>query len=364
MKPLFSAETKTAVPTGFQEVFQPEQAHPVVVAQPVQRTAIVASVVSDADINKLGERNAARAAQISSKILANVRASDTETFGTKLNELVATTKKLDPKKMGTPGFFGKILGFGGTVKEKLMAEYATVETQMNRLVSEVDGVATLALKRVDDLDVMFEENYQTHVALENDVAAGKQMVAHMEAQIQSLGTPTDAFGAQQIADMQARVDRLLKRIDDFERGMQLAKLAAPEIRMLQQHERSLANSVRDIKVTTIPAWQGVFSRYVIALEAKKGAEIINKVYDATDEAFRMQADQLRENAQNIARAQQRSVVTIETLEHMQTQLLGAVDDTLRIAKEGRDAREAAKPKLKQLEQGLIQRFSPQHLISN
>jgi uncharacterized protein YaaN involved in tellurite resistance len=103
---------------------------------------------------------------------------------------------------------------------------------------------------------------------------------------------------------------------------------------------------------------------VLALESKKGAELVNTVYDATDAAFRMQADQLRENTQQIARAQQRSVVTIETLEHMQTQLLGAVDDALKIADEGRKAREAAQPKLRQLEQGLISRFSPQHLITS
>jgi uncharacterized protein YaaN involved in tellurite resistance len=363
MKPLFQDETKTAVPTGFQEVFQPQQSHPVAVVSPV-RQANPGRIVTDADIDKLGESNANRVAQTTKKILENVKASDTDAMGAKLNELVSQAKKLDPKKLGNPGFFGKIFNFGANVKEKLMAEYASVETQMNALTKELDTMAGLMKKRAEDCDTLFEDNFQTYQSLKGDIANGMQMVEDIEAQIAALGTPSDAFGAQTIADLQSRADRLRKRCDDFERGCQLAILAAPEIRMQQSHCRTLATTVRDIKVTTLPAWQGVFSRYVIALEAKKGAEIVNTVYDATDAAFRMQADQLRENTQQIARAQQRSVVTIETLEHMQTQLLGAVDDALRIAKEGRDARDAAKPKLKQLETELIGRFSPQHLISN
>jgi uncharacterized protein YaaN involved in tellurite resistance len=353
MNPLFATKT-VAAPVGFQEILQPQVAQPLTVIQPVARSLVI---VTDADIDNLGAKNASRSAETSKKILANVRASDTEGFGLKLNELVASAKKLDPKQMGDPGIFKRLFGAPANLKARLMAEYASVETQMNSLIGEIDKMADLMATRVGDLELMFEENFQTHQLLEQDVAKGMQMVADLEAHIASLGQPKDAFGAQTIADLQSRADRLRKRCDDFERGMQLAKLAAPEIRMQQTHNRSLVNTVRDIKVTTIPAWQGVFSRYVIALEAKKGVEIVNAVYDATDEAFRMQADQLRENTVAISTAQQRSVVSIETLEHMQTQLLGAVDDALRIAKEGRAARDAAKPKLKLLEQGLIERFS-------
>jgi uncharacterized protein YaaN involved in tellurite resistance len=293
-----------------------------------------------------------------------VKASDTDAMGAKLNELISQAKKLDPKKIGKPGLIGRIFGAAGNMKEQLMANYATVETQMNRLTGELDGLASQMKKRAEDCETLFEDNFQTYQSLQADMKAGMQMALDIEAEIASLGTPTDAFAAQKIADLQARADRARKRCDDFDRGCQLAILAAPEIRMQQGHCRSLATTVRDIKVTTLPAWQGVFSRYVLALETKKGAELVNTVYDATDAAFRMQADQLRENTQQVARSQQRSVVTIETLEHMQTQLLGAVDDALKIADEGRKAREAAQPKLRQLEQGLISRFSPQHLITS
>lgn len=367
MKPLFADQAKPTaqsvavsvepVPPGFKDVT------PMSLVTQSSKPMVVARVITDAEIDKLGERNSSRVAETTKKIIANIKASDTEGMGLKLNELVVQAKKLDPKTLGKPGFFGRIFGAAGNVKEKLMGEFATVETQVNRLTGELDGMAKLMDQRVGDCDKMFEENFQTYQALQQDIAAGELMIQQLDDQVAQLGTPTDAFGAQTVADLQSRADRLRKRVDDFQRGSQLAINAAPEIRMQQSHCRSLVSAVRDIKVTTLPAFMGVFSRYVLSLETKKGVELVNTIYDATDAAFRTQADQLRQNAQQVARAQQRSVVTIETLEHMQTQLFGAIDDAKKIAEEGRAAREAAKPKLKELEQGLIARFSPPALLS-
>lgn len=373
MKPLFAdspAPTATAVPPGFQAVdLTPQVAQPIVpyVADnrpETRRVVATGRVITDDMIDKLGSENATAVAATTKKILENVKASDTEGMGKKLNEIVATAKKLDPNKLGKPGFFGSLLGIGGNVKERLMGEFASVETQMNRLVVELDKMAKLMDQRVKDCDTLFDENKAGFDRLGRDIETGQQMLVEIQASIDALGQPKDGFEAQQIADLQARYQRLEKRIDDFERGRTLALIAAPDIRAQQGHCRSLVSTSADLKVTTIPAYMGIFSRYIIGLEAKKGAELTTAIQNATDEAFRMQADQMRENARVIATAQQRAVVSLETLEHMKTQLLGALDDAQKIAEEGRKAREAGKPKLKELEQGLIQRFSPQNLITN
>ena len=80
----------------------------------------------------------------------------------------------------------------------------------------------------------------------------------------------------------------------------------------------------------------------------------------------MQADQLRENVTLIAKASQRSVVDIDTLEHMQNQLEGALNDAKRIADEGAKARADARVKLAGMDAALIQRnVSPTSLpLSN
>ena len=171
-------------------------------------------------------------------------------------------------------------------------------------------------------------------------------------------TNSTSLTAQHVADYQNRVLRLEKRIDDLGRAQYLAKLTAPQIRIMQENARVLAEKFKDIKVTTIPAWQNTFSMYLVQLEQQKGAQLATAIHDATDDAFKLQADLLRQNTATIATAKQRSIVSLETVQHMQEQLLGAMDDMARINDEGRKSRLEATPKFIALEQELINRFTP------
>lgn len=372
MKPLFGggSPAKTATMTI------DAQATPVIgiVGQPSATMAVAIAtantplaqfrVITDDEIDKLGAQTAAKAAEMSTKIMASVKASDTEAFGDQLNQLVATAKGLDPQKMANPGIIGKFKNMFGGVKEKMLAELQTTEKRMDALVGEMGKSVTLYTGRISDIEKMFEENYQTHEKFGAEVVVAEEMLRNLQVQLSSEGIATDAFAAQRQADLNSRIQRLEKKIDDLKRGMHLCKLAAPELRMMQENSRSLAQTFMDIKTVTIPAYMGVFSRYILNLEAKKGAELATSVQDATNAAFKMSADQLRQNVQVIATAKQRAVVDIETIQHMQTQLLASFDDAKKIADAGREARKAAGPKLQQMEKDLVARFAPQQITHN
>lgn len=355
-----TAPAAPVVLDGFTLVQDLTASQPAQALVPVQATAIVPHKfvqVTDEHIDNLGVKSSQSTSKISQEIMAGARASDIDSFGAKLNELVVTTKGLDPKKMGEPGLIGRIFGAAGRAKEKLLSEYQSVETRMNALILELENMAALMDKRVVDLETMHKDNTKLYQVLGEEITQGDALVQSMQASYDSAPAPTDPLEAQQRADYQSKIHRLAKRVDDLRRGQQLILMSLPEIRLEQDNKRALSSSVRTVKTTTIPAYQGVFSRYILAMETKKGNEIINAVYDATDEAFRQQADLVRQNAADAAQIQQRSVVSLETLTHCRDQLLGALDDVKRIADEGRAAREAARPELEKLEQGLIARFS-------
>lgn len=359
-RPAGAAKTTTATPTAASFV----QLEPQAMSLPaVHNPSTAASYTSrapitDDAIEKLGSQQSTQLSRFSQGMLQQVRASDMEGMGDQLNQLVGAAKSLDPSRFSDKGLLNKIRNLMGSVKERMMAEYQTVEGRMNTLITEIDKSMALHTRRISDLEDMYNANYQTHQALEQCVAQGEEMLVALQAEIDQEKQITDSFAAQRVKDKVDRYERLEKRIDDIKRMMLLAKQTAPEIRLLQDNARTLAEKFKDVKNVTIPAWQNAFTLYIIQLEQKKGAAIANGVHDATDAAFKMQADALRQSTQEIAKAKQRSVVSIETLEHVQEQLLGSFDDCARIAEEGRRARKAAEPKLKQLEQQLIDRFVP------
>jgi uncharacterized protein YaaN involved in tellurite resistance len=316
------------------------------------------SGIDDKAIEGLGGSTGAGVAKVSAKLLGTVRASDADVFGTQLNELIATSKGLDPAKLRSGGLLSRVTNMFGSVKEKMLSQYQVVESRMDTLVAEMTRHASLHRSRIQDFDDMYKGLETYYQGLDADVKKGEDWAAQLRQAVAQQGTAANAFEAQQATELKRRLERLEKRIDDLRRAMLMATQMVPQIRLSQDNARALTDTFTDIVNVSIPAWRNVFSLYLLQLEAKQSAAVANAAYDATDAAFRAQADMLLENTETVARAKQRSLVSLETAQHVQTQLMTAFDKLEQISNEGQQRRRDELPKLQELERELIARFSP------
>ena len=374
MKPLFSSDEEvnaasapTATPApapAFPPLLDPAAASGVLpalrpeanVAPPPVRVDI--SGIDDKAIEGLGGNTGAGVAKVSAKLLGTVRASDADVFGTQLNELIATSKGLDPAKLRSGGLLSRVTNMFGSVKEKMLSQYQVVESRMDTLVSEMTRHANVHRARIQDFDEMYKGLEVYYQGLDADVKKGEAWAEKLRQAVAQQAAPTNAFEAQQATELKRRLERLEKRIDDLRRAMLMATQMVPQIRLSQDNARALTDTFTDIVNVSIPAWRNVFSLYLLQLEAKQSAAVANAAYDATDAAFRTQADMLLENTETVARAKQRSLVSLETAQHVQTQLITAFDKLEQISNEGQQRRKDELPKLQELERELIARFSP------
>lgn len=316
------------------------------------------SGIDDKAIEALGGSTGAGVAKVSAKLLGTVRASDADVFGTQLNELIATSKGLDPAKLRSGGLLSRVTGMFGSVKEKMLSQYQVVESRMDTLVAEMTRHASLHRSRIQDFDEMYRGLETYYQGLDADVKKGEAWAAQLRQAVAQQPAATNAFEAQQAAELKRRLERLEKRVDDLRRAMLMATQMVPQIRLSQDNARALTDTFTDIVNVSIPAWRNVFSLYLLQLEAKQSAAVANAAYDATDAAFRAQADMLLENTETVARAKQRSLVSLETAQHVQNQLVTAFDKLEQISTEGQQRRKDELPKLQELERELIARFSP------
>jgi uncharacterized protein YaaN involved in tellurite resistance len=364
MKPLFSAEAVALpIPTAQPELGQanlPVPAASVSSATPVTALVLPASLVNldDDGIEKLGSDAGAGLANVTKKYLAAVRAADTGGFGEQLNALVAEAKGLDPKKLQNSGIVSRFLSVFSNAKESMLAQCATVEARMDTMVAELNKHAALHKSRVRDFDDLYNSNFTYYQSLEKDVNRGAEWLAQM-AQVlaQPFGT-LSVFESQRVAELKRRHDSLQKRIDDLRRGMFLAEQSSVQIRTAQDNARGLTSTFSDIVVVAIPAWRQVFTEFLLQEEQRKSAQVANGVIDATNAAFRAQAELQGQNAEAITRAQQRSLISTETLELRHNKLIEAFETRERIEKEEQARRAAEMPKLLQLQKELATRFIP------
>lgn len=368
MKPLFSSDDEAKAAAEAPAPVLPPLLNPAGTLDMVPASRPEASVVppvridisgiDDKAIEALGGSTGAGVAKISAKLLGTVRASDADVFGTQLNELIATSKGLDPAKLRSGGLLSRVTGLFGSVKEKMLSQYQVVESRMDTLVAEMTRHANVHKGRIKDFDDMFKGLEAYYQGLDADVKKGEGWAERLRQAVAQQAAPVDAFEAQQATELKRRLERLEKRIDDLRRAMLMATQMVPQIRLSQDNARALTDTFTDIVNVSIPAWRNVFSLYLLQLEAKQSAAVANAAYDATDAAFRAQADMLLENTETVARAKQRSLVSLETAQHVQTQLMTAFDKLEQISNEGQQRRKDELPKLQELERELIARFSP------
>lgn len=368
MKPLFPSDTdelapvSTAVasisPAPMVAALDAGSLPTVVVASsPPAHINMARVTFSDDEIDQLGKVAGAGVAQVTKKLLTTIRAADSDVFGEQLNELIATAKGLDPKKLKTAGgLLTRVMNAFGSAKEAMLAQYQVVESRMDVLITEMEGHGNLHKGRVQDLEGLYLENHGFYLMLSADVAKGQEALAAIDYALTLTPSATDVFAAQAFADLKRRRERLDKRIDDLRRGMMVANQVVPKLRLSQDNARGLADTFTGIVVVGIPVWRGTFTEYLLQLEAKQSAVVANSAYDAINAALVSQADMLGQNVEDIAKLKQRSLFEFATLEHSQKSLIGMLDKADAIAAEGRARRAAEMPQLQQLEQELLQRF--------
>ncbi len=367
MKPLFEnatvAKTKptdvvdlTPLPKGaLTPVHSLEPAAPA--AAPLQ---IVPPRITEDQVANIGAEAAQALTGVSSSLLGQVKVSNTGEFGQGLNQLVVLAKGLDPDNMKGKGLVGRVVGFMSNTKERLVAQYASVEHQIDALTVQLDGKAALQTQRIGDLETLYTNNFNYHELLHAAQQRCRELAAQVRVDYEHEAGKgvTDGFAAQILGDYQRLIQRLEKRVDDLERAKLLSKQVAPQIRTMQEDARSLVQKFGDVKAVTLPAWKNTFSLYILQLEQKQAVELLNAVDDTTDAALRKGADLLRQNTAAIAESRNRAVVSTETLTHVTRQLVGAAQDVARIDAEAAARRKADEPKLRAMEQELIAAFAP------
>ena len=109
-------------------------------------------------------------------------------------------------------------------------------------------------------------------------------------------------------------------------------------------------------VNTIPLWK---SQMVLALGLEHGRQATaaqTAVTDMTNELLKKNADLLKMGTIDTAREAERSIVSIETLQHTNQQLITTLDEVMKIQTEGAQKRKEAEAELGRIEGELKQKL--------
>ena len=248
----------------------------------------------------------------------------------------------------------------GTVSMKLKAmqrKYQKVESQMDEIVAKLEKAKSQMVKDIAMYDRMYAENLAQYKQLKIYVAAGKKALkdfyaTQMPALEQQVQASNDPMAAQTLKDFKDKLERFAKRLDDLDRVSVICLQTAPQIKILQNADKTIQDKINTTITTTIPVWKSQMVLAVGLANQQKALDLQNAADDLTNKLLNEMASKTHQGAVAAAKAGQRSVVDIETIQKVNSELIATLQETVQIQREGRAAREQAEGQMRKMEEDL------------
>lgn len=326
--------------------------------------AVLAARKELAEINhnavaEYGKNIATQTSGYTDELLNLVQNKDLDETGQKLNQVVQVAQQLNTSsilnKKNNSGFFGGLMSKIKGAKNNIDMHFNTTKEQIDTLVKEIEKSQSGLKARVDTLDRMFHGVQSEYKQLGVYIAAGKLKQDEIQQEISTLTSQSqDQTTTQRVYDLNHLANNLEKRVSDLQVLQQSAMQTLPMIRIIQSNNLMLVDKFYAIKNITLPAWKNQISLAISLNEQKNSVQLANTIDDATNDLLKRNADLLHQNSVDTAKANQRSVIDIETLEHVQNTLIKTVNDVIQIQKEGMQKRAEATTRLRSLQDNLNQ----------
>ncbi|MFY2307236.1 toxic anion resistance protein [Lysinibacillus fusiformis] len=230
------------------------------------RALLYASQIDLTDFESLlslGQDSQRSLSQFADRMLAQVKQKDVTKIGQMLDSLMHTLDRVDPTALEPKKqtFFNKIFGSKTepTVKQTL-TEFERISIQVERIGVQLERAQLQLIRDVENLEALYTHNRGFFEELATAIAAGqmkKQQAIEVElpTKITSVQANKQPLAIQQLNDFAAQIERLDQRIYDLQVSQQVALQTAPQIRMIQQANQTLAEKIEFSIVTLIPLWK-------------------------------------------------------------------------------------------------------------
>ena len=301
--------------------------------------------------------------KFSHQMLDHVQKKDIGPVGDILSDLMKKLNEINPEdlnqkeKKGIRKLFSKV----NRSLQEVMSRYQKLSTQVDRIGIQLEHSKRGLVEDVRMLDKLYDQNKNYFKALNIYIAAAElkrdEIVSTtIPALKQKAEQSNDQMAFQEVHDMTQFVDRLEKRIYDLQLSRQITIQSAPQIRMIQQTNQTLAEKIQSSIMTSIPLWKNQIAIALTLNRQQKAVSAQRQVTATTNELLLKNSEMLKVNSIETAKENERGIVEIDTLKKTQENLLSTIEETLQIQADGRMKRKAAELEIARMEEELKNRL--------
>lgn len=305
--------------------------------------------------------------RFSHQMLDHVQRKDIGPVGDVLKDLMDKLNELDPEELqqGKKSGLRKLFSRVSRSLQELMTKYQKLSTQIDRIGIQLEHSKAGLVEDIHILDQLYEQNKTYFQALNVYIAAAELKKEEIVTKLlpalkQKAESSQDQMDVQELNDLSQFVERLEKRVYDLQLSRQITLQTAPQIRMIQQTNQTLAEKIQSSIMTAIPLWKNQIAIALTLNNQRKAVEAQKQVTKTTNDLLLKNSEMLKVNTIETAKENERGLVEIETLKKTQENLISTIEETLQIQADGRQKRKAAEIEIARMEEDLKQRLLAIH----
>lgn len=317
----------------------------------------VAKVLSPKDMNSIlnyGADVQGSMEKYSNQFLTSVRTYNSGEVGSLISELLGELNYIDVDELeqgAFKSFLMKIPFVKGLVMDtkKMFAKYDTVVDNIDKIVNKIKAGRLNSIKDNSSLQTMFDSNVDYIKQMEELIIAGQIKLNELNIELAQMEQRPADYNDYEIADLRDFVNRLDKRLADLKVVRFIMMQSLAQIRIVQNNNTSIAEKAQSIISTTIPVWKNQLTIAVALQRQKANVEMQRKISETTNTILLKNAELLKTNSINVARENEKTVVSIETLKTTTASLIETLNEVKRIHEEGAQNRKTLNTELQTLE---------------
>lgn len=337
----------------------PLQDAPKPLAAEIRKRIAELDMTDTGSIVNFGSAAQAELQQISQAMLADVRNKDVGPAGDSLRDIVTTIRGFSVSELDVRrklSWWERLLGRTAPFA-KFLARFESVQGQIDKITGDLLGHEHKLLKDIKSLDVLYEKTLNFYDELALYIAAGEAKIAELdatdipakEAAVAKAPEADKVMAAQELRDLRSARDDLERRVHDLKLTRQVTMQSLPSIRLVQENDKSLVTKINSTLVNTVPLWETQLAQAVTIQRSAEAAGAVREANDLTNELLTANAKNLRQANEIVRTEMERGVFDIEAVKAANAELIGTIEDSLRIADEGKRKRAAAEVELKKME---------------
>lgn len=293
----------------------------------------------------------------SDSFLNNVRKSNSGEVGDLINKLLVELNYVDVDEIegsSVKKFLKKIPFLNKMVSsvETLFVKYDKIVNNISDISNKVNAGIINSTKDNAVLQTIFTSNIESVKKIEDYIIAGSIRMQKSSEELALMETNAANYQDYQISDKRDFINRLDRRLADLKVVRFIILQSLPQIRLIQNNNVSIAEKAQTILTTTLPVWKNQLTLAVAMHRQQQNIDIQKKVSSTTEEILRKNAQRLQQNTVDVSRANEQTIVSVETLRETTSSLINTLNEVKQIQQQGTQQRQQLDVELKTLEDTL------------